>query len=168
MIFKSLLFLCLSFTSGALDLISLRRQLDQAANSRAQAENFNNQFRNISEKSSAILIGYKAISEMMLCKHLSNPISKLSHFRKGRRLLEIAIIAAPTNPELRFFRFTTQSNIPSLLNYSSDLDVDKALLINYLRTSGTNTDPDLFNRIKNYLLSSKFCSAKEIKLIKSL
>jgi hypothetical protein len=170
MIIKSLLtlFICLYTVPGTFDLVSLRLQLDQAANSRAMAEKFSNQFRNINEKSLPILIGFKAISEMVICKHQVNPISKLSHFRKGRNLLELAIAASPRNPELSFFRFTTQSNVPALLNYKSDLQQDKAVLIAYLRSAGTKTDADLFKRIKNYLLVSKYCSPQEINLIRSL
>lgn len=162
------MFVCLFFVSGTPDLLSLRRQLDQAANDRSVAEKFNNQFKNVNVNSLPILLGYKGISEMIMCKHVTNPISKLSHFRKGRNLLETALAASPGNPELSFFRYTTQSNVPALLNYSSDLQEDKSVLINYLRTTGTKSDPDLFNRIKNYLLRSKTCSTREIQLLKSL
>ncbi|MDB5020786.1 MAG: hypothetical protein JWQ28_1913 [Pedobacter sp.] len=170
MILKSLLSLiiCFYFAPGTWNLLSLRLQLDQAANSKVLAEKFNDQFRNVNEKSLPILLGYKAISELVMCKHLINPISKLSHFRKGRNLLEIAIAASPKNPELSFFRFTTQSNVPALLNYKSDINTDKAVLINFLRSGGTKADPDLFKRIKNYMLSSKFCTAQEIRLIEGL
>jgi hypothetical protein len=170
MIFKSLLtlFICLHMASGSLNLLNLRLQLDQAANNKALAEKFNDQFKNVNNKSLPILLGFKAISEMVLCKHLINPISKLSHFRKGKQYLETAIAASPRNPELSFFRFTTQSNVPTLLNYKADLNADKGVLINYLKSPGTNPDLDLFKRIRNYMLTSKYCSAEEIRLIKSL
>jgi hypothetical protein len=170
MIMKSLLilFICFYPPTGTWNLVSLRLQLDQAANSKAMAEKLNDQLRNVNEKSLPILIGFKAISEMVMCKHLINPISKVSHFKKGRHLLETAISASPRNPELSFFRFTTQSNVPALLNYKSDLNSDKAVLINYLKLGGTKADPDLFKRIKAYMLGSKFCSAQEIRLIRSL
>lgn len=162
------LILCLFMNSGTVNLVSLRKQLDGAANNKALAEKFNEQFKNISEKSQPILVGFKAISELVLCKHVLSPISKLSHFKKGKRLLEAAIAASPENPELCFFRFTTQSNVPSLLNYSSDLQADKRVLINALRSGAIKGDPDLFKRIKNYMLSSKQCTAQEITLLKSL
>jgi hypothetical protein len=170
MIIKSLLTLliCFYMKSDTLNLLSLRLQLDQAANSKVSAEKFNNQLSNVNEKSLPILIGFKAISEMLLCKHTFNPLSKVWHFRKGRQLLETAIAASPKNPELSFFRFTTQSNVPALLNYRSDIIADKAVLINYLIKSGTKTDPDLFKRIKNYLLGSTHCSPQEIRLIRTL
>jgi hypothetical protein len=170
MIIKSLLtlFICLYMTPGTWNLLNLRLQLDQAANNKAMAEDFNHQFRYVNEKSLPILLGFKGISEMIICKHLINPISKLWHFRKGRQYLETAIAASPKNPELCFFRFTTQSNVPAFLNYKSDLRADKAVLINYLKLGATKDDPDLFKRIKNYMLGSQYCSQQEIKLIKGL
>lgn len=154
--------------SGTVNLVSLRQQLDGAANNKALAEKFNDQFKNVSENSMPILLGFKAISEMVLCKHVVSPISKLSHFRKGKRLLEAAIAASPENPELCFFRFTTQSNVPALLNYSSDIQADKRVLINALKTGAIKADPDLFKRIKSYMLTSKYCTSQEITLLKSL
>lgn len=170
MIVKPLLtlILCLFMNSGTVNLVSLRQQLDGAANDKALAEKFNAQFKNISEKSQPILLGFKAISEMVLCKYVISPLSKLSHFKKGKRLLEAAIAASPENPELCFFRFTTQSNVPGLLNYSSNLQEDKRVLINALKSGAIKSDPDLFKRIKRYMLSSKYCTAQEITLLKSL
>ena len=170
MIVKPLLtlILCLFMNSSTVNLVSLRQQLDGAANDKALAEKFNAQFKNVSEKSLPILQGFKAISELLLCKHVFSPISKVSHFKKGKRMLEAAIAASPENPELCFFRYTTQSNVPGLLNYSSDLQADKRVLINALRNGSIKGDPDLFKRIKNYMLSSKYCTAQEITLLKSL
>jgi hypothetical protein len=160
--------MCLFIDSSKVDLPQLRAKLEQAANDKDLAKKFSDQFKNIGERSPAILVGFKAISEMILAKHSFNPISKVSHFKKGRNLLESAIAASPKNPELCFFRFTTQSNVPALLNYKSDLNADKTILINYLRSSATKTDADLFKRIKNYLLISPYCNAQERNMIKSL
>jgi hypothetical protein len=162
------LILCLFMNPGTVNLVSLRQQLDGAANDKALAEKFNDQFKNVNERSLPILQGFKAISEMVLCKHVISPISKLSHFKKGKRLLESAIAASPENPELCFFRFTTQSNVPSLLNYSSDIQADKQVLINALKSGSIKGDPDLFKRIRNYMLSSKYCTAQEITILKRL
>jgi hypothetical protein len=171
MSFSTLLFLLwpLTLTPGTLNLVELRQQLDQAANSKVKAQQFNERFKQVTEGGQPILVGFKALSELILCKHVFSPISKLAHFRKGRNLLEKAIAASPNNPELSFLRFTTQSNVPSLLNYSGNIMQDKSVLINYLRsTTSKAADPDLYQRVKSYLQESKFCTAGEVKLIKSL
>jgi tetratricopeptide (TPR) repeat protein len=67
----------------------------------------------------------------------------------------------PKNIELRFFRFSTQSNVPALLNYSSNINEDKMILMNYLKINNSITDKDLYQRIKSYMLKSTYCSASE-------
>jgi hypothetical protein len=170
MSFTTFLFLLWPLTfPGTLNLVELRQQLDEAANNKTKAEQFNARFKNVTEAAQPILVGFKAISELILCKHVFSPISKLSHFRKGRNLLEKAIAASPNNPELSFLRYTTQSNVPSLLNYSGNLFQDKAVLVNYLRSATAKAaDPDLYQRVKSYMEASKYCTPQEVKLIKSL
>jgi hypothetical protein len=79
----------------------------------------------------------------------------------GKKLLESAIQKDLRNIELRFFRFSTQSNVPALLNYSSNINEDKMILMNYLKISSSTTDKDLYQRIKSYMLKSTYCSASE-------
>jgi hypothetical protein len=159
----------LTYSPGTMNLVDLRLQLDQAANNKVKAQQFNDRFKQVTEAGQPVLVGFKAISELILCKHVFSPISKLSHFRKGRGLLEKAIAASPKNPELSYFRYTTQSNVPALLNYSGNIYQDKGVLINYLKSSGSKAaDPDLYNRIRSYMLGSKYCTAEELKLIKTL
>lgn len=164
-----LLWLSFNLNAGSPTLPELRQQLDKAANNKDAAEKLYEQFKPVKDNAAPIMVGFKALSELILCKHVFSPVSKLSHFKKGKRLLELAIAAAPRNAELIFFRFTTQSNVPSLLNYSDNLNEDRLLLLNYLQNPASKAaDPDLFKRIKSYLLSSKLCTEQEIRRIKSL
>jgi hypothetical protein len=171
MMTKLTLLLLLSFNLNykPADLKPLRQQLDRAADNKDEAQKFYERFKPVKENATPIMVGFKALSELILCKHVFSPVSKIAHFKKGKRLLELAIAAAPTNAELIFFRFTTQSNVPSLLNYSSNLNEDRLLLIRYLQDGSLKAaDADLFKRVKSYLLSSTLCTAQEIKSIKSL
>lgn len=150
------------------NLVAYRKMLERSVDNKKVANEFYEQFKPIKEDDVPVLIGFKAMSEFMLCKHLLNPLSRLSHFNKGRDLLEEAIKREPASPELLFFRFTTQSTIPSLLNYSDKLKEDKLILINYLKQGEAVKDKDLFQRVKAYMLINKYCSAAEKALIKNL
>ncbi len=143
------------------EIISFRKLFEDSAVNTSSANNFYQQTRKINEQSASTLIGFKAMSELMMCNHVFSPLSKLSYFNSGKKLLETAIQKDPKNIELRFFRFSTQSNVPALLNYSSNINEDKMILMNYLKINNSITDKDLYQRIKSYMLKSTYCSASE-------
>ncbi len=143
------------------EILSLRKLFEESAVNSSSATNFYQQTRKINEQSPSTLIGFKAMSELMMCNHVFSPLSKLSYFNTGKKLLETAIQKDPRNIELRFFRFSTQSNVPALLNYSSNINEDKLILMNYLKINNTIADKDLYQRVKSYLLKSSYCSSTE-------
>ena len=81
------------------------------------------------EKNSPLFLGYKASANMMMAKHVSNPFTKLSYFKKGKKMMEKAINADKGNVELRSLRFAVQANIPPFLNYDDDLESDKIFIL---------------------------------------
>ena len=149
-------FLFSSFTFATEDLTSIRKTLEAAVKDSKTADEFYKSVRKI-ESGKSIIIGYKAMSELVLCKHVFNPISKLSHFHVGKDLLEKAIAIDPENPELRFYRYCTQLNVPGILNYSSNLKDDKQFLFEFIESQAKNPkkDLDLYSRIKKFLLTNK-------------
>lgn len=155
---------------GGVDLQTYRQLLDQSVNDKTVANQFYRQMKDVRESDAPVLLGFRAMSEFMLCKHLVNPLSKLSHFNKGKALLENALKRDPDAPELLFFRLSTQSNIPVFLHYYSNINSDKERLISYLEGGSRIPvkDKALYVRIKAYLLVNQHCTAPEIKKIKSL
>ena len=163
-----LIFLCLNpFNS---DLSTYRRLLDGAVDHKEIANEFYTRLKTVKESDEPVLIGFRAMSEFMLCKHLFNPIGKISHFNTGKTLLEMAIKRDKNNPELLYFRLSTQSNIPSFLGYNSNIEADKLVLINYLKLANSHPGEDkaLNNRIKIYLLKNQYCSTAEKALLNTL
>jgi hypothetical protein len=165
---RALLVLFISMSLANPNLVAYRKTLDQSLESKKVANAFYDQFKTVKISDEPVMIGFKAMSEFMLCKHLINPMSRLSHFNKGRELLEGAIKRDKMSAELLFFRLTTQSIVPSLLNYSDNIQEDKASLINFLKHTEGVKDKDLINRIRAYLLINKYTTASEKALIKSL
>jgi hypothetical protein len=82
------------------------------------------------EKNNPLFLGYKASATMMMARYASNPFSKLSYFNRGKRMLEKAVNADKNNIELRSLRFLVQSNVPSILGYSGEIESDRAFIIN--------------------------------------
>jgi len=100
------------------------------------------------EKNNALFFGYKAGATMLMAKHSLNPFSKLTYFKKGKLMLENAIQFDQRNVELRFLRYTIQTNVPSFLNYSHNKENDKVFLLQSLNRVN---DQMLKNIISAYL-----------------
>lgn len=114
------------------DMQAMRALCAQAQLQPNKATEFYN-YMNTITINTALLKGYKAMSQIMLCKHTANVFSKLYYFNKGKALLEQAINQEPNNTELIFFRYITQRKVPALLNYSSNKVADKQKLLAYLK-----------------------------------
>jgi hypothetical protein len=99
-----------------------------------------------------VFFAYKGAGHMMMAKHVINPISKMSHFNKGKKIFTAAIEKAPSNLELRFLRFAVQSEAPGFLGYKENIEEDKSLLI---KGVATIRDDQLLKMISDYLLSSE-------------
>lgn len=84
------------------------------------------------ENNNTLFLGYRASATMMMAKHLNNPFSKLSYFKKGKVMLEKAIQFDQKNVELIFLRYTIQTNVPSFLNYYANKENDRLFLVQSL------------------------------------
>lgn len=108
------------------------------------------------EKNNPLYAGYKASAIMMMAKHVFNPFSKMSYFKKGKRILENAIKADEKNIELRFLRYNAQTHTPSFLGYNGDIKKDKE----FLESSFSQiTDVRLKEFMLPYLKNSDFMIA---------
>lgn len=81
-------------------------------------------------KNEPLLLGYSGCATMMMAKHVFSPFSKMAYFKKGKVMLEDAIKADEKNFELRFLRFTAQTNMPSFLGYHDNIENDKNFILN--------------------------------------
>lgn len=116
----------------------------------------------ISQQSKPILLCYRGVSEMMGAKYVLNPMTKLKRFKSGKTLIEKAVKNDPDEMEIRFLRFTVQTNLPAFLGYNSNISSDKKLLLDNVHKL---TDPQLRKNILGYLSSSSYCTAEEKKAL---
>jgi hypothetical protein len=120
-------------------------------------------------KQDPVFTGYRGMSQVMMCNYVHNPFSKLSFFLNGRNLIEQALAQDPGNVELRFLRFTVQSNVPSILNYSNKLTEDKSILLGYIMNGGNSggKTAELRSMITAYFMQTSCCSEEEKQLIRN-
>lgn len=152
------------FTMSDVDVATLRKLYYEAAENKTAVKKLSVLLTKVNDNSDAILIGYKGATEMMEAKYAFNPVTKLSRFNKGKNYLEKAIKKDQKNIELRFIRFSIQTNLPSFLGYNDHLKIDKEALINAVVKID---DKQLKNNIIDYLIVSKQCSQEEIKKLKN-
>lgn len=115
------------------------------------------------EANNPLYLGYKAGANMIMAKHVKNPITKISWFNKGKKMLETAIKADAKDVELRCLRFGIQSNVPSFLNYKEDISRDKKFI---LQSYSHVKDPVLRKNIVSYMTKWGNLSASEKALLK--
>ena len=141
------------------DLVALRIEINIAAEDEKVAVTFYERMSQVNETSIPILLGFKAISILIMGKHSFNPYIKLKYFYQGKSILDKAI-EKESSLELHFLRFAVQTNIPPFLPYTGDIEGDKKIIFSNLYKS---TDQDLVKRIIKYMGSTEYCSENELK-----
>ena len=159
----SLIFIFQSF-SNLYAQNEMRLLYQKAATEEASCKKLLHLLRPFNENNNALLAGYKASGTMMMAKYVFNPLSKLSFFSKGKKLMEKAIEKDNENIELRFLRFMVQTNAPSFLGYRSAIQEDKLFLIQSIPTPG---DKNLEQFILSFLGDSDQLTTVEKQRLKT-
>lgn len=163
-IFSIFLICCtFSFRSNAtVDIASVRILFQKAVSDEKACKQLTHLLAPYDERN-PLLLGYKGSGTMMMAKHVFNPFSKLSYFKKGKQMLESAIATDETNFELRFLRFTAQTNMPSFLGYNNDIEKDKEFILNYYSHI---KDAELKEFVLPSLKKSKYLTTTEKEQLK--
>ena len=126
--------------------LKFRTLFEEAANNETSANTLNSLTAQYTTASKSIYLGYKGVSEMMLCNYTANVYKKLTYFNSGKKNLEDAIKQDPTNIELKFLRFCIQKNTPSFLGYNDNIKSDEVEINKYI--ADVNSDIALVTFIK--------------------
>lgn len=100
-----------------------------------------------------LLLAYRgaATSTMAGCAFL--PTGKLRYFLNGKSEIEQAVDLDPWNAEIRFLRYSVQTNIPHFLDYD-DTEEDKEIIINALKEMNVTENNDLRRHILEYMMET--------------
>ena len=126
LLFSSFIFT--AFTTNT-DLQMARKMYLQAAENEKNCQELIQILANKTKEKNPVLYGYKASATMMMAKYSWNPYQKIKYFSEGKKMLEEAIQASQMNTELRYLRFTIQTNVPAFLGYNNKIESDKDFLI---------------------------------------
>jgi hypothetical protein len=130
---------------------TLRRHYELAAADKAAGEKFYKLLADYKERD-ALVLGYKAASEAIRARDASM-FNKLTYVQDAARTFEQAVSLAPQNPEIRFLRFSVESNLPAFLGLSKHVDEDKEMLLNAaLSHPGSGLDSEAFRTVRSFLV----------------
>lgn len=111
-----------------MELSQLRDQYPQAANSSQLATTMWRSCRKYAGDE-AIIYAYQAAARALMSHHSWNPLEKLDYLKESMRLFRKAVKMTPENPEVRFLRFSIQTELPAFLSMNQDLEADKAMIL---------------------------------------
>ncbi len=116
------------------------------------------------EVSNSLKMAYYAAAEMTSAQYKISPVSKINAFNSGKKILEKVVLIDSLNAEIRYIRFTIQTNAPGFLGYNKNIKSDKQFLIKKLNEI-KQTDTELYSNIYAYLQVHGKLSEQEKKLI---
>jgi hypothetical protein len=127
---KMILILCatlgISFNAQSMDLEIIRVNYIRAVSDKKLCQTMIEELSTSTE--SAVYLAYLGAFQIIWAKHSSNPISKFKSFKKGKRNIEDAVMVNPKNVEIRLLRLSVQSNCPSFLGYTKNIEEDKKFI----------------------------------------
>jgi hypothetical protein len=139
---------------------TLRRHYEQAAADKEAGEKFYQLLANYQDQD-ALVLGYKGVAEAIRARDASM-FNKLTYAQDAIRTFEQAVSLDPQNPEIRFLRFSVESNLPAFLGLSKHVDEDKALLLKAaLNHPHSGLDAEAFRIVRSFLVSRNHVSEAE-------
>lgn len=121
-----------------------------------------NLFKKVSSSTNPdnLFIGYKGAVTASMANYVNAKGEKLKLFNTGRRLIDQSIAADSLNTELRFLRFTIQSNCPKALGYYQQIEPDKKYILAHLNSIRS---PEQKIKMEEFLRTSKFVTEEKEK-----
>ncbi|WP_295676229.1 hypothetical protein [uncultured Mucilaginibacter sp.] len=132
-----------------IDLSTIRHLYQRAPVIKQDAWQLNRLMLQVDSNTDApVLLCYKGANEMIQAKYSLNPIIKLEKFNRGKELITKALNRDTLSLEMRFIRYSIQSNLPAFLGFHDEMYTDKRFLLDNVKISN---DPELKEMIFNYL-----------------
>jgi hypothetical protein len=148
---------------------ALRRHYEQAAADKQAGEKFYNLLRDYAGQD-ALVLAYKAASEAIKARDASM-LNKLTYVQQATKTFDQAVALDSNNAEIRFLRFSVESNLPPFLGLSKHVDEDKAFLLQAaLQHPGSGMDAEAFQTVRGFLVDRKHVSdddAQRLARVKS-
>ena len=139
---------------------TLRRHYEQAATDKQAGEKFYELLRGYAGQD-ALVLGYKAASEAIKARDASM-FDKLTYVQQAARTFGQAVALDGDNAEIRFLRFSVESNLPAFLGLSKHVEEDRVFLLDAaLQHPDSGMDAEAFQTVRGFLVDRKHVSDDE-------
>lgn len=166
--FTLVLMTLLTLSASTPSIVSVRKLFFEATESATANERLLKATENATIKD-PVRWAYLGVSHTMKANHVSSPVKKLSHFNKGKKMLDEAVTLLPDDIEPRFLRLTVQLNAPSFLNYNRNIEQDKDAIVKGLRSARkTKKDNFFIDKVVKFLKTLDFCTPEDLITLKAL
>lgn len=146
-------------------LVQIRSRFYAAVNNKDEASRLYNDLRGRSHQE-AIVQAYYGASQALMARYSWNPYRKVAFLKGGLQDLHRAIEKSPSNPELRFLRFSIEYHLPSFLGMSSHMDEDRKTMVELIGRSHFGTaDRTLVKNMIGFFKKTEAFSAAEINIL---
>jgi len=138
-----------NFTNAQSDVKDIRKIFLLSSDSQLKCSQLN---KMTSEKvnESPIYRSYNIVSKIIESKYLINPLKKVKVFKENTKRLDSLLVIHPKILEIRFLRYSIQSNAPKILGYTNFVSEDYEFIMNNI----SYADEDLKKIIISFM--SKF------------
>ena len=138
-----------NFTNAQSDVKDIRKIFLLSSDSQLKCSQLN---KMTSEKvnESPIYRSYNIVSKIIESKYLINPLKKIKVFKENTKRLDSLLVIHPKILEIRFLRYSIQSNAPKILGYTNFVSEDYEFIMNNI----SYADEDLKKIIISFM--SKF------------
>jgi hypothetical protein len=117
---------CLTFKAHSMDLEVIRGNYLKAVSNKEICRSMISHLS--TTEINTIQLAYLGAFQTIWAKHTANPFAKLKTFNKGKKNIESAVRAAPSELEVRLIRLSIQKNSPSFLGYNDHITEDTKLI----------------------------------------
>lgn len=148
--------------SSSYDVAQLRGLYRQASEDSKAGELFC-QVMQAYDGKDPVVLAYKAAAEAIEAKYATMVVSKLRHLKASAKLFEQAVEINASNAEIRFLRYTVESNVPRYLKMSQHLSEDKKIVMSCLRNAtGSGLAASWVQTVCDIMISLGCCSEEEL------
>lgn len=133
------------------DPATLRRHYERAAADKSAGAKFYELMSGYGEQN-ALVLAYKGAAEAIRARDASM-LNKLGYVQEAARTFEQAVRLDPDNAEIRFLRFSVESNLPAFLGLSKHVDEDRDFLLRAaLNHPKSGLDAEAFRTVRSFLV----------------
>ncbi|HRG57419.1 MAG TPA: hypothetical protein PK323_00590 [Bacteroidia bacterium] len=154
---------------NAFDINFIRREFNLAIDNEEKANFLYKTLAKSAPSSNSLQYAYLGATEALLAKHSFNPLTKMNYVNSALNKLNSAVVQNKNDIEIRFMRFSVESELPRYLGISKHLEEDKNVIINGLIKGRTESDQySMYKVFAGKLYQSKYCNKEEKILLLNL